>query len=359
MEKQRLSSIDMMKTIAIFFVIIYHGALFSNDFLEKADLICYGRYYVRTILSTCTPLFFFVNGYLLFGKSFDLQKHVYKMVRLTALSVIWAIIALLFLQIIHDEYLSLIDFIKAIWHWKVGWINYLWYMGALVCIYVFFPLLKNAYDTSFKTFLYFTILCCLFTFGNAFLNHAGTVFSGLLLKEPVVFSGENFFNIYNPFRGIHGFTFGYFCIGGVVHHFQSVIERINVRTRNLLAVLGIALSCLGLFWTGICYSKAEGSVWSVVWQGYDSIFTLINVLCIFILCLNWKKDSRMIREISGNTLGIYFIHYILISALRPQIQRYDFLSTFSFTVVFASVVLTASLMICLVMKKCPVLSKLI
>ena len=153
MQNKRLAHIDILEFIAIFFVILYHSTLYSYDFLMECKFTHYVLYYFRTILSTCVPLFFFANGYLLFGKSFALRKHILKMIKLIALTMIWAIITLIFLQPIKQETLSLVEFIKSIWHWKQGWINHLWYMGALICIYVFFPLLKNAYDNNYKVFL--------------------------------------------------------------------------------------------------------------------------------------------------------------------------------------------------------------
>lgn len=138
MDKKRLTFIDLLEVIATLFVLLYHSSLYSCDFLSDASLGRYFLYYSRTILSTCVPLFFFANGYLLFGRDFDLRKHILKMAKLVFITAIWGIITLLLLQIIRHEYFSLKDLLISLWNWKQGWINHLWYMGALVCIYVFF-----------------------------------------------------------------------------------------------------------------------------------------------------------------------------------------------------------------------------
>ena len=140
MEKKRLTHIDLLELIAMFFVILYHSTLYPYDFLAEHNFANYILYFCRTILSTCVPLFFFANGYLLFRKEFVLREHILKIIRLSVLTLMWAIITLLLLQPIKQETLSLTEFIKAIWNWKLGWINHLWYMGALICIYIFFPL---------------------------------------------------------------------------------------------------------------------------------------------------------------------------------------------------------------------------
>ncbi len=359
MQKKRFSHIDIIETIAICFVILYHSTLFSYNFLKESTLTHYVLYYSRTILSTSVPLFFFANGYLLFSRDFDLRKHIFKMVKLTILTIIWAIITLCILQVIRGNYFSITEFITAIWSWKLGWINHLWYMGALICIYVFFPLLKNAYDTNIRIFFYFTIICALFTIGNTSINQFGTVCTNLFLGKSISIEGYNFFNIFNPFSGIRGYSFVYFCIGGVAYHFRNEIEKISVKNRNIISILGIFLSCLGLFATGCVYSQIDGSIWDVVWNGYDTIFTLINVICIYALSLNWKKDSRIIRTISSNTLGVYFIHSIIISSLSPHIQNYEFLLNPIFNLFFGGFILAASLVICFVLRKCPLVSRLI
>lgn len=264
MQKKRFSYIDIIETIAICFVLLCHSTLFSYDFLEKTTLTRYVRYYLRTILSTCTPLFFFANGYLLFSRDFDLQKHIFKMVKLVILTIIWAVITLCILQVIKGDYFSITGFIEALWNWKEGWINHLWYMGALICIYVFFPLLKNAYDTNIRMFFYFTIICTVFTIGNTSINQFGTVCANLFFGKSISIEGLNFFNIFNPFRGIRGYSFVYFCIGGVAYYFQNEIDKISTRNRNIISLLAIFLSCLGLFVTGCCYSKTYGSIWDVV-----------------------------------------------------------------------------------------------
>lgn len=359
MQKKRFSHIDIIEVIAVFFVLLYHCTLFSYDFLEESTPSHYILYFSRTILSTCVPLFFFANGYLLFGKDFDLRKHVLKIVKLTILTGIWAILTLCTLSVIKGEYFSITEFIKALWTWKQGWINHLWYMGALICIYLFFPLLKNAYDKNIRLFFYFTIISAIFTIGNTSINQFGTICADLILGKSISLEGHNFFNIFNPFRGIRGFSFAFFCMGGVAYHYQNEIERISVRKRNVFSILGILVSCLGLFATGYIYSKINGSIWDVVWNGYDTLFTLINVICIYLLSLNWKKDCRIIRTISSNTLGVYFIHSILIALLRPFIQRYDFLLNPAFNLFFCGFILAACVVLCLILRKCPVLSKLV
>lgn len=75
---KRLTYIDLLESIAIFFVLLYHSRLYATDFLSDSSISNYISYFSTTILSTCVPLFFFANGYLLFSKPFVLKKHIFK-----------------------------------------------------------------------------------------------------------------------------------------------------------------------------------------------------------------------------------------------------------------------------------------
>ncbi len=90
----RNCAIDLAKFIAIICVLIYHGTLYEYDFLSGGSLILYAS---RTVLSAGVPLFFLVNGFLLFGKSFDYMKHLIRTVKLLGAVLFWSVVQMIFL----------------------------------------------------------------------------------------------------------------------------------------------------------------------------------------------------------------------------------------------------------------------
>ncbi len=260
---------------------------------------------------------------------------------------------------IKNEFLSLKEIIKILWRQEVGWINSLWFLGALVCLYILFPLLKVVYDHSKKIFFYFIIVCAILTFGNALLNEGATIFLTTILHKSTTLQGANFFNIFNPFRGTYGYAFVYFCVGGFFYQIKDKILSFKPLKRNIMAVLIMAASCLCLWGIGICYSKYSGEIWDVVWNGYDTIFTFTNVICIFVLCLNLKKDITIIRTISCNTLGIYFMHEIFIFLTKSTIEKYPFFCNIPFNIVYAIGILLICLIISLIMRRISFIRRLI
>ena len=210
----RFYHIDLLEVIAMLFVIIYHSMMYPSDFINDKTEISYLGYYVSAILSTCVPLFFFANGYLLLNKSFDLRKHVFKIVRFIVIAVVWGMIDLSMILYITNETLSVSEFIKTVWKWDIHYgINVFWYLGALVCIYLLYPLIKIAYDNNKQIFIFFLGICAILTFGNTLLNHLVSCGLYLVGYSSKVYNA-NFLNMFNVFKGIYGYAFVYFCIGG-------------------------------------------------------------------------------------------------------------------------------------------------
>ena len=236
---------------------------------------------------------------------------------------------------------------------------YFWFLGAVVCMYILFPALKALFDKSEKSFLLFTIACAILTFGFVFGNQVLSFFSSI--------SHRNYGNLgfpaltmFNPFRGSYGYSFVYFCVGGLVNKNEDKILSVKSTTRNIIAIIGLFVSCACLFFVAVYYSKyVDGELWDVVWNGYDTIFTFFNVLFIYVLCLNYKKDNRFIKGISSNTLGIYFTHGLMIRLTRPWIKTQDIICNLPANLLYAFLIVCICFLICLLLRRIPILKNLI
>ena len=304
---ERENAIDLMKVIAIFLVIFYHGNNMTGSLMHSEILLL-------SLSSTCVPLFFFVNGYLLFNKAFSLKTHMQKTLNMVILTVVWVIIMMLMAALISGEGFSLKDSLSAVLNWKQSYINHLWFLPALICIYLVFPLLKNTFDTDRRIFRYFTVVVCIFTFGRTLVTEVFSVILYMFGKD-ASFRQYEFFSMFDPFHGIKGYSWGYFCIGGIAYRYKEYLLSIGARKRNLFAAVLLAINCLLLSGLYLFFNRMAGIEWDVVWDGYDTVFTLINVVCIYVLCLNYKGHVRIIKSISCNTLGIYLIHVFVMAAV--------------------------------------------
>lgn len=364
-KKPRIAWIDLLETIAIILVVFYHCSIRVGRYTAgqmRGDFVFY--YILQSIFTVCVPLFFFANGFLLFRKDFDLKKHFKKTLKFIILALVWYVITLGILVLDDYQNLATDGLIATLASVKSG-ANHLWYLGALVCIYLFFPLLKVCYDKNRQVFLYFVLICFIFTFGNTLLNEGLTLLSPLFSDTPTLYHEVNFFKIFNPFRGILGYTFVYFCLGGLVNYYYEKIIEVSPRKRNVIAIISILIGYIGNFCIGLMYSDKLGNIWDIVYNGYDTIFTLITTLGIFLLCLNLKTEHKFFITVSTSTLGIYLIHMLII--LLTKAWFFDFLETARpigimhhlASIGYGVIIFILSLGITLIIKRIPLLKRLV
>lgn len=352
--KERYDFIDLMKSIAIIMVLIYHNIFFNISIVESNNIQVYMNYLFTSLLSCCVPLFFFINGALLLNKKLDIKKHTKKIIRIIIITEIWACITLLLMMVAKEQILNIKEFFKAMWQWKSMWINHLWFLPSLVVIYIFFPVIKSAYDNNksyFKFFLVVTLVC---TFGNKLLY----MFMNILHNN-FLWGEKNLLNNYNAFRGIYGYSIGYFMIGGICFKYKDKFKKKNFKE---IAIILYVCSLIGLGTYGICQSNIIKKTYDIVWNGYDTVFTLINVIAIFVLTLSYqnKKNAigKLIKLIAENSLGIYCIHQIISAFLMKLYILLPFARNTIASIAYAFVLLGISLIACLVFKKLRLIKEL-
>ena len=156
--------------------------------------------------------------------------------------------------------------------------------------------MKALFDKSKVSFILFTAVCAFVTFGFVLANQILS-FVGPLTRH---YLGNLYYpaiDMFNPFNGIYGYTFVYFCIGGLLFSYEGRILSIKKSKRNLVSVFGIILSSACLFLIGVYYSiYRDERIWDVVWNGYDSVFTFLNVLFVYTLSLNYTGSNSFSRK---------------------------------------------------------------
>lgn len=356
--ERRTSWIDLLEAMAIFFVVAYHSTLQTFDFLSNGTWSAYLPYFIRAPFSTCVPVFFFCNGYLRFKKQFCLGRHIRLTLRMFFLTCIWGVLLILILAVFHGEWqaLTLRDVLRRFIN--LDGIGFLWYMGALVCVYLLFPLLKFAYDKHPAVFFYFFAVCFVLTIGNNLLNIAATTASPLIGKPAVVYD-FNFFGMFNVFRGWKGESLTYFCLGGIAVMLEKRLRELPKQKRNMAAAAGLFVSSLGYFAFAVLCSKISGAVWDIVYSGYATFFTFLNVCFLVLLAWNYQKENRLIQAVSKNTLGIYYMHAAVFALTKPVVTRYPALCTPLGNALHAAAACLICLLASLAIKRAPVIRNLL
>lgn len=356
--KENFDYIDLLKAIAIYFVVIYHFNNMQSDFFKDDTSLPYLSYFIKSILSTSVPIFFFVNGALLLNKpDLDLRQHVYKILKIFILVVAWGAITLVALALLHSERLSFPEIIKSVWQIKQGPLGHLWFLEALVVIYIFFPIIFTAYKKNIRALYFFLACIIILSFGNTMLLMCMSIIS--FLTDKFTHSNiENIFWEFNAFRGIYGYSLGYFIFGGLLF---SVRSKLKAKKYFIFSALAIPVAMALLFLYGILESRKSNAIWDLVWYGYDTLFTLINVVSIFILCLGYRHKNSLgkaIALIGKNSLGIYLIHTIIGNILQPYYLLINFSATILSSIIFALIILLISLAAVLALKHVPIVKYL-
>lgn len=359
---KRIVYLDAIKAFAIFLVCFYHGHILQIYLLKDPAPSTYFNYYLIGALSICVPLFFMVNGALLLNKKLDLRRNSWRVLKLYFLIYFWSVLILFILKLVlHDTY-TLKLFIWGVFSHKFGRIHYLWFLNALNLIYLIFPLIKIAYDKDDKSVLYFAItVIFIFSFGNDLLNQIANTFlyffgvnSNLLQK-----GNFNFFPYINPY-GNYFYSIFYFVLGGFLSRMISE-KKFSISYSKAILVFFFALTIQ--FFYGLLMTLKNNSYFDVVFQCFDSAFTLLMTASVFILFskieYSNQKINNIILLIGKNTFGIYIIHYVFIIVFKPIFRTYSYSNNLIFNILFVVSILLISLLIALLLKKVPFFSFLL
>lgn len=349
--KKRYDNFDLLKFMAIFFVIIYHFYEVPINAFQVNDPVVYLNYFFSGLLSVCVPIFFFVNGALLINKKTDIKKHIRKILRIMVLTWFWSFVTMVTLSYIRHGNMTLQEFIKSIWVFKEGWNDHLWFLQTLVIIYLFSPLLILAFHTQRSIFYFFFAVVIVLTFGSRLFEMISDCFWFVNHKRLNIFTA--LLDGFNAFRGIFGFAIGYFILGGILFQYKDKLYKYKTIATIIIPLIMI-LS--GLY--GYMMSVANNAVYDTVWYGYNTLFTLILVVAIFILTLNYIHTGilgKFIRIVAENSLGIYFLHRIVGYFLLTGYLKFIFSTSLILNILFSMIILLLSTSICLLLKKIPYL----
>ena len=352
----RIYFIDALKTLAIFLVCYYHVSRVGYDIFD-GRVLSYLNYFLHGAASFAVPLFFMISGYLLLPRAIDLKKHAYRTGKIYVLTLLWSAFFVMASIYLRDAQYSPVTFIKTTMFIKPGINNTLWFLFALVSVYILFPLTKLAFDQENKNILYW-MLGTLFVF--SFASHAANwLWNALVfmrghhvpeIKEKV------FFNLQDvvPFAS-YFYANVYFIIGGLLKD--------KVKTPLSSPALGglIFFSLTALCIYGVMLSRITGSIQDTVFPEYYSIPTFIGTTSIFILFMrHWNSGNKLVASIGFNSLGIYLVHGTLSSVFRKYIMpSYAEYETAALNYVYTTLLVLLSLAIVMALRRIPVAKELV
>ena len=337
----RYYSFDLLKCIAIILVVFYHA---SNTNIIVHDILF-------PLYSIGVPLFFIVNGALLFNKDFATDKHYRKILKIIILTIVWTFIILSLISIFGEKDFTLAEIVKIGWFGDTKYvINQYWFLKALIILYLFFPLFKRTFDVDKFNIIIFFSICTVFTIGLTSIYLLHQLFN-YILNKPLISEIKNYIPWYNFFENYsYSFSFAYFLSRGIILFYKDKMRR------NIY----LYIYCFILSWIiAVLYSyflRQHMIQWDACFNGYSTPMTFIMTISIFIISIikPINKLPLLIELISKNTLGIYLIHGIIIYFTRQFFIEANIILYF----IYATFILLTSLFIILFCKQLPYIRKL-
>ena len=304
MEQKRYDYLDLFKCIAILMVMSLHSLLWTTDFIKGDSFGLLIQWCLRLLMEG-VPIFIFINGFLIIGKEkLDIKKHYKKVLKIFLLYIFWGIVTFCIISLIHHKSINIAGLYNNIISVSVNtqYTGHLWFLQFLISLYLIYPLINNIYINDEKSYNVFLLIIAFFTFVPSFLN---IIFPNTLL--------DDYINKFIPFSPINNLIFlFYFMFGGFVKKNLDWFKKRRI-VLIIVAIVLYILSCL----FGIYKSYADNVVYSHNYIYYQIVFAFI-IIGILMLIINYKDKNKLhnkiIKSIGKNTLGIYLIHPIIISA---------------------------------------------
>jgi surface polysaccharide O-acyltransferase-like enzyme len=296
-DSKRLIGLDMIKIIACFLVVVLHTCNTNDIHVNISSIL----YYSGVV---AIPLFFMTNGYLLFGKTKKDKWYSYKKIgRILLLCIILnSVLCVLYFLTKHRFLNPLLTSILSLFFQK-GYLWHFWFFGALILIYLLFPLLDYLYLRKRKYFL----SCAVFLLCAQIVVDILNIYSSIKYFD--VFQSH----IPQTFRLVSHFS--YFILGGVLKSLNIPIIIKYAKLRNII-LLYVLVLIYQFFMIKNIYPKLACEFF------YNNPLVIALSIMIFTYIRNIQTKNNITNGIyilSGLIMVIYIIHPFVISAYNKFI----------------------------------------
>lgn len=346
-------SVDLIRIIACFMVVMIHTAAYDFDYGDPASSQWMAQNVYDSFVRSGVPLFFMLSGIVFLQKKTIPLSYIWKKIfRLLIVYVLFYVFYKAFEvrhELIHDP----LYLIRAI-RWGHYPHYHLWFMLELTAIYVMLPFIYHCTSAKPELAKYYLIIFFVFS-----------ILKTTILKIPG-FPDEAAQYIH-AFVRIQALDYvGYFVLGW---YLNEKIKRVPVRTGRAVCLSGIVFAASALIMAFLTRSVSlQRGKPDIRWYDNFVIFTFCEAVSLFSLLKIvfsratgfWKKDraGKVIQCISSCSFFVYLIHPFMIEfaahfKLTPV--RYNlWISVPLFTLLYWS----ASMVPALIVRKIPLVNKL-
>ena len=282
-----------MRVISCIMVIAIHVCnIYNRAFPDISQFNYIIAAFINSFSRISVPIFFMVSGALMAGREPDLQKSLKRFLKYFLITIFWFIFYLLWTSLyLNDTY----DFHNIL---TTPTSKHLWFLYALLSIYLALPLIQTLIrNLSDKMLYYMLILFAVSIFGGYILE-----FIGVSVKYPIAIISQNQYLFF-------------FILGYVLHNKKHKIS-------GWFFIVG----CLAAAICTIIVSYIEGNHNEVIFQYRNPMLVLASISA-FIIMLRFPKNipqawEKFVRHVSDNSFGIYVFHAVFLNVIDKEFIMY-------------------------------------
>ncbi|MBR2240732.1 MAG: acyltransferase [Clostridia bacterium] len=354
--KNKLIYIEIMRILAIFFVIFNHTK--ENGFCmfvsENPEEIQFWIYLIPSVFCKFSvAIFFAISGAFILAKEDEPIKKVWKD-RVLKIIVVLILISSVYYIRNNGTNVQIDKFLISIYSSNVR--VHLWYLYAYIAFLISSPFLRAMVKNLDNKYFYYMI--------GIFL-----VFNAIVpIAEYLISYGKYKMNTNLTVSWLIEKIVFYPCIGYFLHN------RIKLKNPKkwisimwLVNIIGILISCYMTYYKG----HITGEFSAKTSQTFHECFTFINCISIFITIkylfekveITNKYIRNIIFSIGSCTFGIYLIHLMIMES-EPMVNLFNIMrntkiNNMIVAFVWCSLVMLVCYVITYVLKKIPIINKLL
>lgn len=300
---KRIFGIDLVRVVAIFFVISVH--FFLNNSFYETNIQGIGMFislFFRWIFYLGVPLFILLTGYLKREKK--LTKDYYKGIKHILISYIFiSILCILFRIFYLKEDISKLKLLLGIFSFSAN--EYAWYIEMYIGLFLLIPFLNILYSSinnkNHKQYLIITLLI---------MVSLSPIINYLTIRNVKLEIIPNWWN------GIYPLV--YYFIGCYISEYQVEIDKKKgITIFTIIIFLETILSYI--------FNYNNKFDWNFL-GGYNSLQTVIASTILFLLIYKTKnknkKINKIITSISILSLDMYLFSYIADKIIYKNLDNY-------------------------------------
>ena len=294
MPVKRIINVDLLRILSCLGVIGLHC---FQEHLISINLIVY------RLCGFAVPMFFVLSGYFLATEENDVKSSLRRISKVLLVIILWNFLFwLIYLikDILAAQSISFIELPKSILKGFVqqGRFWHFWYLAALILVYASLPLISSLLRKKQKQRIIVSWVVLLS------IGVTLQIVSEFVLHQSIQRLVIQSLRLWTWLQ--------YFLLGGVL---RVCYDKWHGRKKESLLMAFVMMLVVQL------WQSLMGNQIAVLYGEafYDSIFTVLWVISIFIFVMNMEIDKKLeqfVVIVAPCTMGIYIIHPLLIRYLK-------------------------------------------